>query len=303
MTPCYNEEENVRPLFEAVKKVFADLPQYEFEHLFIDNSSADRTVDILREMAAEDSRVKVIVNTRNFGHIRSPHHGLLQGQGDAVIALMADFQDPPEMIPLYLAKWEEGYKVVLGVKTSSDESAMMYFFRTLYYKFLDRVADVELIQHATGSGLYDQQVLDVLRKIEDPYPYVRGLIADIGFEVCKIEYHQAQRRHGISKNNFYSLYDLAMVGITNHSKFPLRLAALMGFVMSGMSLLIAAAYLVAKLMFWYRYPAGVAPVLIGVFFFASVQLFFIGVLGEYVGAIYTQVRNRPLVIEKERINF
>lgn len=303
LTPCYNEEENVKPLHAAVRKVFADLPDYEFEHLFIDNHSEDGTVAALRQLAAEYPNVKVILNTRNFGHVRSPYHGLLQATGDAVIALMADFQDPPEMIPKYLAKWEEGYKVVLGVKTSSDESAVMYFCRTLYYKFLDRVADVDLIQHATGSGLYDQQVIKVLRQIDDPYPYVRGLVADIGFDVCTLEYHQAQRRRGISKNNFYSLYDVAMIGVTNHSKLPLRLAAMMGFVMSGVSLLIAIGYLIAKLLFWYHYPTGIAPVLIGVFFFASVQLFFIGVLGEYIGAIYTQVRNRPLVIEKERLNF
>ncbi len=302
LTPCFNEEENVRPLYEAVKAVFAGLPQYSYEHLFIDNASKDKTVAILREIARQDANVKVIVNARNFGHIRSPYYGLLQATGDAVIGIVADFQDPPDLIPQYLAKWEEGYKIVLGVKTGSDESFWMFLCRKTYYRLVAKLSNVELVQNATGSGLFDRQVVNILRQVDDPYPYFRGLIADIGFESYKLPYHQPVRPRGLTKSNFYTLYDLAMLGITNHSKVPLRLATMFGFAMSGLSLLLALGYLVAKLLYWNRFDMGLAPLLISLFFFSSVQLFFIGILGEYIGAIHTQVQKRPLVIERERIN-
>jgi glycosyltransferase involved in cell wall biosynthesis len=303
VTPCYNEEENVRELYEAVKQVFAGLPQYEYEHLFIDNASKDRTVEYLREIAAADQNVKVIVNTRNFGQIRSPYYAVLQSRSDAVVTLCADFQDPPEMIPQFLAKWEEGYKIVLGVKTTSNESAVMYLLRSVYYNLVAKLSEIELTPHVTGFGCYDQYVIEVLRQIDDPYPYGRGLIADIGFESYKIPFRQPLRRRGLTKNNFYTLYDLAMLGFTNHTKVPLRIATMAGFVMAGCSLLIAIVFFFAKLLYWYSWRLGMAPMLIGLFFFSSVQLFFIGVLGEYIGAIHTQVQKRPLVIEKERINF
>jgi glycosyltransferase involved in cell wall biosynthesis len=303
MTPTYNEEENVRELYQAVKEVFASLPQYEYDHLFIDNASKDRTAAILKEIAREDKKVKVIINTRNFGHIRSPFYAMLQAQGDVVVTLVADFQDPPAMIKQFLDQWEQGYKVVLGVKTSAEESSLMYGLRGLYYNMVRKLSDVELLQHVTGFGLYDQQVIEVLRKIDDPYPYGRGLIADIGFEVFTIPYKQPLRRRGITKNNFYTLYDVAMLGFTNHTKVPLRAATMTGFLLSGLSLLIAFGYFMAKLLFWNTFSLGVAPLIVGMFFFSSVQLFFIGVLGEYIGAIHTQVQKRPLVIEKERINF
>lgn len=303
LTPCYNEELNVRALYEAVKEVFAGLPQYTYEHIFIDNASRDRTVAILREIAAVDKAVKVIVNTRNFGHVRSPYHGMLQATGDAVIGISADFQDPPGLIPEFLRRWEEGYKMVLGVKESSEETRLMYLVRLSYYRLVARLSDIDLVVNATGFGLFDRRVVEILRQINDPYPYFRGQIADIGYEPYRIYYKRPTRKRGITKNNFYSLYDLAMLGITNHSKVPLRVATMAGFVMSGISLLIALGYLVAKLIFWYSFSLGTAPVLIGLFFFSSVQLFFIGILGEYIGAIHTQVQKRPLVIERERINF
>jgi glycosyltransferase involved in cell wall biosynthesis len=303
VTPCYNEEQNVREIYAAIKHVFDGLPMYEYTHLFIDNASKDRTVALLKEIAAADHGVKVIVNTRNFGQIRSPYYAVLQCRSDAVITLCADFQDPPEMIPQFLARWEEGYKIVLGVKSQSDETPVMYLARSIYYNLVAKLSEVELTPHVTGFGLYDQQVIDVLRRIDDPYPYSRGLIADIGFESCKIPYRQPQRLRGITKNNFYTLYDLAMLGITNHSKVPLRVATMAGFLMSGASLFLAFGYLVAKLLFWNYFGMGTAPLLISLFFFSSVQLFFIGILGEYLGAIHTQVQKRPLVIEKERINF
>jgi len=303
VTPCYNEAENVRDLYLAIKEVFAGLPQYAYEHLYIDNASQDGTCDILRQIAAEDNRVKVIFNNRNFGHVRSPYYGMLQATGDAVVILASDFQDPPAMIAKFLEKWEEGYKVVLGVKETSDESSIMYGLRTAYYRLVNHLSDVEITQHATGFGLYDRVVMETLRRIDDPYPYGRGLIADIGYAPAKIVFHQPTRRRGITKNNFYTLYDLAMLGITNHSKIPLRIATITGFLMSAVSFLMALGYLIAKLLFWSVFSFGTAPILISILFFSSVQMFFIGVLGEYIGAIHTQVQKRPLVIEKERLNF
>jgi glycosyltransferase involved in cell wall biosynthesis len=303
VTACFNEEDNVRELVDRVRAVMAGLPQYRYEHLFIDNDSQDRTVAILREIVAEDPRVRVIVNQRNFGHIRSPFHGLMQARGDAVLSLVADLQDPPEMIPQFLARWEEGFQVVVGVKSGSEESSLFYAIRKTYYGLITRLSEVELVRNFTGFGLYDHRVIEELRHIEDPYPYFRGLICDLGFRRFEIPYHQPVRKRGITKNNFYSLYDMAMLGITNHSKVPLRLAAMTGFLLAFVSLAVAFGYLVYKLVFWDSFQVGMAPIVIGLFFFASVQLFFIGILGEYIGAIHTQVLKRPRVVERERINF
>ena len=295
--------ENVREVYEQVRREIEKLPDYTYEHIFIDNASTDQTVAILKEMAAVDKRVKVIVNTRNFGHIRSPYHALLQAKGEAVICIVADLQDPPELIGKFLKKWEEGYKVVVGIKAGSDEAKPMYALRKLYYNTISKLSEVRLIKNFTGFGLYDQQVVELLRTIHDPYPYFRGLICDLGFAMAEINYVQPIRKHGITKNNFYTLYDIAMLGLTNHSKVPLRLATMLGFATSIVSLLIGLAYLIYKLLFWQQFTLGLAPLVIGLFFFASVQLIFLGIVGEYVGAIHTQVLKRPLVIEKERINF
>lgn len=303
VTACYNEEENVANLYQQVKDVFNKLDTYTYEHIFIDNSSGDKTVEILKEIAKTDKNVKIIVNTRNFGHIRSPYHALLQASGSAVISLVADLQDPPAMIADFLQKWEQGYKVVLGVKTASKESAMMFAIRKVYYNLITKLSDIELVKNFTGFGLYDSAVIDVLRQINDPYPYFRGLIAELGFESVKIEYTQPARKRGITKNNFYTLYDMAMLGFVNHSRIPLRLATMLGFTMATLNFIIATGYLIAKLIFWNKFSFGMAPVIIGIFMFSSVQLFFIGIIGEYVGSIHTQVQKRPLVIEKERINF
>jgi len=303
VTACYNEEENVEAVYAQVREVFDKLPQYRYEHIFIDNASTDRTVPILKEIAKQNYHVKIIVNARNFGHIRSPYHGLLQARGAAVISIVADLQDPPEMIPQFLRKWEAGYKVVVGIKAGSEEAKPMYAMRRFYYNLISRFAEVRLIKNFTGFGLYDQSVMHVLRQINDPYPYFRGLISDIGFEPSEIEYFQPVRKRGITKNNFYTLYDMAMLGLTNHSKVPLRLATMVGFGMAILSLLFGVGYLAYKLIFWERFSVGIAPLVIGLFFFGSVQLFFLGIVGEYVGAIHTQVLKRPLVVEKERINF
>lgn len=303
VTPCYNEEENVEEVYRQTRAIFATIEGVGYRHLFIDNFSSDATPTILRRLAFEDANVQVILNARNFGHIRSPYHGLLQAESDAAILLVADLQDPPELIRTFVEKWQQGAKLVVGVKRSSDEPGLMFAIRRAYYRLVTRIADVKLIQNFTGFGLYDRRVLDVLRQIDDPYPYLRGLVSEVGFEPVQITYNQPQRKRGITKNNFYTLYDMAMLGITSHSRVPLRIATIVGFFLSGLSLALSFLYLVLKLVFWYQFTVGTAPILIGMFFFASVQLFFIGLLGEYVGSILTQVMKRPLVVERERINF
>ena len=301
--PCFNEEGNVAEAYRRVKEVFQALPDYTYEHIFIDNASQDRTVEILKEIASHDKNVKIIVNTRNFGHIRSPHHALHEASGDAVIPIVSDLQEPPELIAEFIKKWEEGYKVVIGVKTRSQETFFMSLIRNSYYDLIGRLSDIKMIKNFTGFGLYDRQVINVIKKINDPYPYLRGLVADLGYEFAIVEFTQIARKRGITKNNFYTLYDMAMLGITNHSKVPLRLATMAGFALSFFSLLVAFGYLLAKVIFWDTFSFGMAPIIIGIFFFSSVQLFFIGIIGEYLGAIHTQVLRRPWVIEKDRINF
>lgn len=303
VTPCYNEQDNVNELYERVRKTMASLTGYEYEHIFIDNASTDRTADILRQIAEADRRVKVIINTRNFGHIRSSYHAFTNAMGDAVIHIVADLQDPPEMIAQFIQQWEKGYKIVIGIKEKSEESPLFFAIRKLYYNIITSLSDIPLVKNFSGYGLYDKSVMDILREIKDPYPYVRGMICDIGFERAEILYVQPARKRGITKNNFYTLYDMAMLGITNHSKVPLRLATMTGFAVAILSLFIALGYFVYKLIFWDSFSVGIAPLVIGLFFFSSVQLFFIGIIGEYIGAIHTQVLKRPLVIEKERINF
>lgn len=303
VTPCYNEAENVQELYQQIRAAIESLPGYTYEHIFIDNASRDRTVAILRELAWADPRVKVIVNNRNFGHIRSPYYAIFQASGEAVVVLASDLQDPPSLIPQFIHKWEEGYRVVMGIKEKSEETPLFYLLRTLYYRALAGLSDVPLIEHFTGFGLYDRQVVETLRTLEDPYPYFRGLIAELGYPHANIAYTQPRRKRGVTKNNFITLYDMAMLGLTNHSRVPLRLATMLGFLSSVISMLVALFYLVYKLLFWQNFTLGLAPLVIGLFFFGSVQLFFLGIVGEYVGAIYTQVLKRPLVTEQERINF
>ena len=302
VSPCYNEQDNVEALYEAVRKVFAQLPQYRYEHIFIDNASGDRTVEILRELAARDANVKVIVNTRNFGHIRSPYHAILQARGNAVIGMASDFQDPPELIPEFLARWRDGYKIALGVKEQSHERGLFYALRDRYYRALGRISDIEIVRQATGFGLYDRAVVEAIRRMNDPYPFFRGLLAEVGYDVARIPFRQPPRRRGVTSQNFYTLYDIAFLGIVNHSKVPLRLATMIGFATAALSLLVALGYLMYKLVFWQEFSVGIAPLVIGLFFLSSVQLFFVGIVGEYIGSIYTHVRNHPLVFEKERIN-
>jgi polyisoprenyl-phosphate glycosyltransferase len=303
VTPCFNEEGNIEELVKQIKDVFIKMNHTNYEHIIIDNDSQDNTQILLREMAAKDPKIKVILNNRNFGHIRSPYYGLLQAKGDCAVLMASDLQDPPEMIIDFVKKWREGYKVVLGVKTQSEESPIMFAIRKAYYDFVARVSDTKLVKNNTGFGLYDKKVIEILNDIQDPYPYFRGLISELGFKAAKIDFHQPSRKRGVTSNNFYKLYDIAMLGITSHSKVPLRMATMSGFLLSILSFITAMAYFVLKLIFWDQFQMGIAPILIGVFFFMSIQLFFIGIIGEYVGFIHTQVMKRPLVTEKERINF
>jgi len=303
VSSCFNEAENVGELVDSVTKLMGPLLQYDYEQIIIDNASTDGTQEILRKMVLENPRLKIILNARNFGHIRSPYYGMLQASGDAVIYLASDLQDPPELIPDFIKKWEQGAKAVVGIKDSSAESPIFFAVRRLYYGLVEKLADTRTIQNFTGFGLYDRAIIDYFKKLGDPYPYLRGLISEIGLPVERVLYHQPLRKRGFTKNNFYTLYDMAMLGITNFSKVPLRLATMLGFLTAALSLLVAVGYLIYKLLFWQNFAIGTAPMVIGLFLFASVQLFFIGILGEYIGAIHTQVLKRPLVVEKERINF
>ncbi|EPZ8123202.1 glycosyltransferase family 2 protein [Yersinia enterocolitica] len=302
VTPCYNEEANIDELYQRIVDVMARL-DYDYEHILIDNCSTDNSLVKLRALAAQDKRVKLILNARNFGHIRSPYYALLQARGDAAILIASDLQDPPEMIEEFVKKWEEGFKTVMAVKPESEESRLMFFARRIYYRFVTRISEVPLVQNATGAGLFDRAVLDILKKIDDPYPYFRGLLCEIGFPIATVPFKQPRRMRGITKNNFYTLYDIAMLGITNHSKVPLRLMVIGGAMLAGFSLLAALGFLIAKLVFWNSFQMGIAPLLISLFFFSSVQILFLGMLGEYLGSVHTKVRNMPLVIESERVNF
>lgn len=303
ITPCYNEEDNVVELYTRVRAAIASLGRYAYEHIFIDNASEDRTVAVLKELAAADPNVKIIVNSRNFGHIRSPMHAFCEAQGDAVIGIVADLQDPPEMIAELVRGWEEGYSMVLAVKRTSGENPLMFWARKRYYALVNRLSSVETFENFTGFGLYDRRVVDLVKSFGDPYPYFRGMIADIGLPHKKIYYDQPGRKRGITKNNFYTLYDIGMLGIINHSKVPLRMMVFSGFGGAFLSFLIGLAYLIYKLIFWNSFSVGIAPVVIGMFFVSSILLVFMGVMGEYVGAIHTQIQHRPYAVERERMNF
>ncbi len=304
VSPCYNEQDNVEQLYLRTRETLAQFPQFRYEHIFIDNASTDNTVAILRELAAQDGNVKVIVNARNFGHLRSPQHAILEAQGDAVAMLLSDLQDPPELIGDMIREWEQGTLVIVGIKNTSEESGLMYKIRTLYYRTVASLTNVRVFEHFTGFGLYDRTVIDILRSnFRDPYPYFRGMIAEIGLPHSEVQYVQQRRKSGKTKNNFYTLYDLAMLGITKLSKVPLRLVTFAGFAGSLFSMFGGLAYFAYKLMFWHEFTLGIAPIAIGMFFLGSLQLLFMGIIGEYVGNIHTQVHNRPLVVERERLNF
>lgn len=304
LVPAYNEVENVAPLAEAVVDIFKNkLSQYDYEIVFIDNKSTDGTREVLAEMCKNNPKIKAIFNCRNFGHIKSPYYGLLQTEGDCTISLCADFQDPPELIPDFVKEWENGYKIVIGIKTNSQENGLMYRLRSLYYKTIKKISDVDQIEHFTGFGLYDKDFIEVLRDLDDPMPYLRGIVAELGFDRKEIEYEQPRRKAGKTKNNWYTLYDMGMLGITSYSKVVLRVATIVGFIFSAASFVIALVYLILKLVNWENFAAGTAPILIGLFLMGSLLMFFIGLLGEYILNINTRVMKRPLVVEEKRINF
>lgn len=304
LIPCYNEEENVGPMSDAIAQLFdGELKDYDYELVFIDNDSKDNTRMFLREICNNNPHVKAIFNAKNFGQFNSPYYGMLQTTGDCTISMVCDFQDPVELIPQYIKEWENGYKIVIGIKSKSKENKIVYLFRTLYYKLIKKFSNVEQIEHFTGSGLYDKSFINVLRELKDPTPFLRGIVAELGYKRKEIEYEQPQRRAGKSKNNFLSLYDAAMLGITSYTKAGLRLCTFAGMFCGLFSFIAGVVYLVMKLMYWDRFTAGMAPMLIGVFFIGALQLFFIGFLGEYISSINQRVMNRPLVVEEERINF
>ena len=301
---CYNEEGNLQEWYDRLIKMFAQFPQYDYEIIIADNCSTDRSREILRSIAAKDKNFKVIFNSNNFGQIRSPYNGLMQTTGDAMVVMASDLQDPPELIAEFIKKWEEGNRVVVAVKPQSRENITISTVRKFYYWLLSKVSDTnEVIRNFTGFGLYDRKFMDAVKKYHDPFPYFRGLVSEIGFKRAEIEFVQPPRLRGKTKNNFFILYDLAMTGFVNHSKLPLRLAVFLGFILAGLSMLIAFGYLIYKLMYWDTFNLGLAPLVVGLFFFSGVQLIFIGIIGEYIGAIYTQVKNKPLAIEDEKLNF
>ena len=304
VVPTYNEQENVVPLTDTLVKIFTEeLPEYNYEIIFIDNHSKDNTKALIRQICSENPNVKAIFNARNFGQMRSPVYGFKQAYGDCVVRLNADFQDPPSLIPTFVREWEKGYKIVIGIKEKTEEGFFMAFVRRQYYKFLRKITDIGHIENFTGFGLFDKAFVDVVRNIHDPMPYFRGMVAEFGFEYKTILYQRPNRRAGKSKNHLYTLYDVAMIGITSYSKVMLRLASFLGFIIGGLSFLVALVYFIMKLVHWDWFRSGIAPLVIGVFFLGGVQLFFIGLLGEYVLAINSRVLDRPLVVEEERLNF
>ena len=302
VTPTFNEEENISKLCEAISKEMETL-EYDYEHIIIDNFSNDKTIDIIKKIAQEDKRVKLIVNSRNFGHIRSSQYGILQSSGDATILISSDFQEPLNLIKKYIKEWENGYKIVLGQRTSSDTNKFLDTIKTMFYKFINKISDTPLIERSGSTGLISKEIVDHLRNISDPYPYLRGLLPELSADIKLIQYHQAERSKGVTKNNFYTLYDMAILGIIKHSKVPLRIATFLGILASFFSILVAIAFFIYKLLFWSSFKVGIAPLVIGLFSVASIQLFLLGFIGEYVMQILIHNKNVPLVVEKERINF
>ena len=302
VTPTYNEFDNIGQIYNQIKNKFKEI-NCEYEHIIIDNNSSDGTINKIKDLAKSDKNLKVIINSKNYGHIRSPFHGLLQSNGDATILMAADFQDPIDLIEKYINEWKKGNKIILGEKITSKENTIKFSLRKLFYNFLNYLSEFELTKNTTGSGIFDKSVIEKLRQLNDPYPYFRGLINEIGIEIKTIKFNQPQRKYGVTKNNFSTLYDIAMLGIVKHSRKPLRFMVLIGFLSSAISLMVALFYFIYKLLFWNSFSLGLAPIIIGIFIVSSIQITLLGLVGEYIGIILLHQRNLPLVIEKERINF
>lgn len=303
VTPCFNEQQNVEELYSRVKSVMSKLADYDYEHICIDNASTDNTFLSLKRLALKDKKLKIIKNARNFGYLRSPYYAITQSSGDACIMISFDLQDPPELIPDFISKWEAGSRCVLAVKTNSEENKFIFFGRKLYYRFLQRISESPIIENATGAGLYDKSIVKILRNISDPYPYLRGILTEIGFNIDTVEFTQPKRKKGKTSGSIYTLYDVALLGITNHSKIPLRIITFGGMIISSLSLFVGSYYLLMKIFYWDSFDFGFAALITGFFFISGVQMLFLGILGEYIGSIHTKVKNFPRVIEAERINF
>ena len=303
LTPTYNEVGNIDELYSRISKVIVKNPNYKFEHLFIDNASNDGSIDKIKQIAKKNKKVKLIVNARNFGPEASIMHALKQIQTDACIYIVSDLQDPPELIPDLIKKWEEGFKIVGLVKTESEESKFIFFLRQLYYRLLTKISAIPPIENFSGSGLIDREVIKILKDINDPVPFIRGLLVEIGLSMAIVYFKQPIRKKGVSSYSFLKLYQAAIEGITNHSKVPIKIMSIFGFVLSFLSFILAMTYLFLKIFFWDTFEIGMASLLIGLFFFGSIQMFFLGIIGEYISIIHTRVRKMPLVIELERTNF
>jgi len=303
VSPCFNEEENIRPFYQKVKEVVESLGNYTYEHIFIDNCSTDNTISILKKIAEKDKNVKLILNSRNFGPIRSPFYGLLHASGEGAVCLAVDFQDPPELIIDFVQRWEQGVEIILGIVNKSKENPIMFMIRKLFYIIIEKFSYTKHIRNFNGYGFYDRKIINILKSLNEPYPYFRGLISEMGFEIATVQYVKPNRNKGKTKTNFFTLYEMAMLGFVNHSKAPLRIATFLGFSGAVLSFLVAFGYLIYKLINWPYFQLGMAPVVIGIYFSFSVLLFFLGIIGEYILTIFIQVKNKPLVIEKERINF
>jgi dolichol-phosphate mannosyltransferase len=303
VSPCFNEQDNILNLYDRLKKTIGSNDKYEYELIFIDNKSLDSTVTILKNIASKDLRVKLIINNKNYGHIRSPYWGLLQATGDAVILIASDLQDPPENILQFIKEWELGWKVVYATKQSSKTNLFMHTLRRIYYFILNKISEGRIIKDATGFGLYDKKVIDIIREINDPYPFLRGLVSELGFPIKTIPFVQPKRLEGVSKNNIFTLYDIALLGLVSHSLLPIRIVSFIGFAISIISFMFAVLYLILKIFFWDSFPIGIAPLVISIFLLFGLLFIFLGIIGEYIAIIVRSIQNRPIVVEELRINF
>ena len=302
ITPTYNEKDNIEKLCNEIKGEMSKI-NLDYEHIIIDNNSSDGTIEKIKDLAKSDKNLKIIINLKNYGHIRSPFYGLLQSTGDASILMASDFQDPIELIPKYIDEWKKGKKIVLGEKISSEENKLKFSVRKLFYNFINYISETELTKNTTGSGIFDKSIIEKLKNIQDPYPYFRGLLSELGEEISTIKFNQPLRLHGKTKNNILTLYDIGILGVVKHSRKPLRFMVITGFISSALSLIVAMFYFIYKLLFWDSFTLGLAPIVIGIFIVSSIQITLLGLVGEYIGVILLHQRNLPLVEEKERINF